>query len=448
MRKIYFYFTLFLLGCSNNGDSGPDDRRFDSLPVAHVPEITSFALSPSTAGYMEGGGTSVVTAEISFRDSGRDVQTLWVWMPDGTPMQIGKSFATETGTFTETFAMPTDQVGAFPVQIWLADKAGDISLDHTAWYSVSDWTSRVDGLPYVLNDVIWDGVVFIAVGNGGTIVTSADGIDWTASESGAEANLYAVAAYDSDIFAVGENTLLQSTDHGETWIATDEPVAASLSAVAINSSRVVVSGTSDSYEPIIMISQDRGDTWQFINLWPDQDVGFFTDIVYRDGLFIAAADTLFFSNHGWALASSDGALWNIVFRNLDSGFRTVVDDGSRFTIAGSNGAVITSIDGLNWSEIQTPITGIDYLSGAWNGTKLMLAGDYTCILLPTPGCDFSPSESGLPRGISSIDGGMTWDLFSIDEEFRSLGMAFGNGRFVAVGGLGPSSGGGAIYTAD
>ena len=448
MRKIFFFFALFLLGCSKNGDGGPDDTGLDSSPVAHVPEISGFALSPSTASYMEGGGTSVVTAEISFRDSGRDVQTLWVWMPDGTLMQIGGLFATESGTITETFAMPTDQVGAFPVQIWLVDKAGDISLDSTAWYSVSDWTSRVNGLPYVLNDVIWDGVVFIAVGNGGTIVTSADGIDWTASESGAEANLYAVAAYDSDIFAVGENILLQSTDHGETWVAKDTPVAASLSAVAINPSQVVVSGTSDSYERIILISQDRGDTWQFVNLWLDQDVGWFTDIAYRDGLYIAAADTLFFSNHGWALASSDGAVWNTMFRNQDSGFRTVVDDGSRFTIAGSKGAVVTSIDGLNWSEIQTPITGVDYLSGAWNGTKLVLAGDYTCILLPMPGCDFSPSESGLPRGISSTDGGMTWDLFNIDGEFRSLGMASGNGRFVAVGESGQGSGEGAIYTAD
>ena len=111
MRKIFFFFALFLLGCSKNGDGGPDDTGLDSSPVAHVPEISGFALSPSTASYMEGGGTSVVTAEISFRDSGRDVQTLWVWMPDGTLMQIGGSFATESGTITETFAVPTDQVG-------------------------------------------------------------------------------------------------------------------------------------------------------------------------------------------------------------------------------------------------------------------------------------------------------------------------------------------------
>jgi hypothetical protein len=440
MRKVFFYIAIFLVGCSGGGSG--------SLPVPHAPEITSLALLPSTAGYMEGDGTSVVTAEVSFRDVGQDLQALRVRMPDGTSIVISESFATEYGTFTETFAMPTDQVGAFPVEIRLVDKAGDSSPGRTAWYSVSDWTRRVHGLPYVLNDVIWDGAVFIAVGDEGAILSSADGLDWIARESGALADLNAIAAYGSVIFAVGENILLQSTDHGETWVAKDEPVTASLSAVAINSSQVVVSGASDSYEPIIMISQDRGDTWQFINLWPDQDVGFLTDIVYRDGLFIAAADTLFFSNQGWALASSDGAVWNTEFRNPESGFRTVVDDGSRFTIAGSEGAVIASIDGLNWTEIQTPTTGIDYLSGAWNGTKLALAGDYTCVPLAMPGCDFSPSQPGLPRGIFSTDGGMTWDLFNIDGEFRSLGMASGNGRFVAVGEFDPGSGEGAIYTAD
>jgi hypothetical protein len=166
MRNYFFYFALILLGCSSNGDGGFGGSGLDISPVAHVPEISSFELSPSTLEYMEGDGTSVVTAEISFRDAGLDIQSLWVQMPDGTSMQLSESFTTETGTFTESFAMPTDQVGAFPVEVWLVDEAGDRSFDHTAWYSVSDWTSRANGLPYVLNDVIWDGAVFIAVGDG------------------------------------------------------------------------------------------------------------------------------------------------------------------------------------------------------------------------------------------------------------------------------------------
>jgi photosystem II stability/assembly factor-like uncharacterized protein len=465
MRNYFFYFALILLGCSSNGDGGFGGSGLDISPVAHVPEISSFELSPSTLEYMEGDGTSVVTAEISFRDAGLDIQSLWVQMPDGTSMQLSESFTTETGTFTESFAMPTDQVGAFPVEVWLVDEAGDRSFDHTAWYSVSDWTSRANGLPYVLNDVIWDGAVFIAVGDGGEVMTSADGIDWLARDSGVGAGLHAVAAYGSDIFAVGHNVLLRSTDHGETWTLKNDPAkawlingqffAVSLSAVIINASQVVVSGVGVCCEPIIMISEDRGDNWRVISLPSEDDPISPSDLVYRDGHFIMAADTAFPGGPGWVLASSDGELWNEVFRNPDSGFTTIVDDGSRFTIAGNRGAAIASMDGLNWTEIQAPLDEVDFHSGAGSGTRLVLAGGSTCLPgTPVAGAggglalDCSGTQPGFPGGISSTDGGVTWEIFNIDAEFRSLGMAFGNGRFVSVGISMVGDGEGAIYTAD
>jgi photosystem II stability/assembly factor-like uncharacterized protein len=465
MRKCLLYFALILLGCSSNGDGGFDGSGPDISPVAHVPEIASFELSPSTVKYMEGDGTSVVTAEISFRDAGLDIQSLWVQMPDGTSMQFSESFTTETGTFTESLAMPADKIGAFPVEVWLVDEAGDRSLDHTAWYSVSDWSSRAIGLPQVLNDVIWDGAVFVAVGDGGSVMTSADGLDWIARASGVEADLHAVAAYGSDIFAVGHNVLLRSTDHGETWALKNDPAKAwlingqffvvSLSAVAINASQVVVSGMGVCCEPIIIISEDRGDNWRVISLPSVDDLVSLSDLAYRDGLFLMVGDTVFPGSPGWVFASSDGELWNAVFRFLDSGFRTIVDDGSRFTIAGNRGAAIASVDGLNWTEIPAPLDGVDFQSGAWSGTKLVLAGRSTC--LPgtiVPGADggiaadCTGTQPGLPIGVSSTDGGVTWEIFNIDAEFRSLGMAFGNGRFVSVGISEVGDGEGAIYTAD
>ena len=376
-------------------------------------------------------------------------------------MQISESFVTESGTFNETFAMPTDQVGTFPVEIWLVDEAGDSSLEHIAWYSVSDWTARVTGLPHPLNDVIWDGAVFIAVGDGGAVLTSADGFDWVARESGVEGDLYAVAAHGSDIFAVGQNILLRSTDHGETWTPKNDPAKAwlidnqffplSLSAVVIDSSKVVVSGEGVCCSPIILISEDRGDTWQLISLPSEDDLMSPSDLVYRDGLFVMAADSVFPGNPGWVLASSDGVLWNVLFHDPESGFRTIVDDGIRFAIAGYGGAVITSTDGLNWTELQTPLDEVNLLSGASSGTKLVLAGYYICTLVRAAGgpqSDCTPPQPGYPTGISSTDGGVTWETFNIDAGFLSFGMAFGNGRFVSVGVTRAGDGEGAIYTAD
>ena len=196
-----------------------------------------------------------------------------------------------------------------------------------------------------------------------------------------------------------------------------------------------------------MISEDRGVSWRVFDPWPNQSL-YVTDLVYRNGLFVAAVDTWFFNrvDGGWVFVSPDGTLWEEVFRDPVSGFSVVVDDGSRFTVAGSDGAVITSFDGLNWTKMQTPVEGVDYHSAAWNGTKLLIAGGYPCFFQ-----NCSPPDSPLPYGIASTDGGATWDIFNIDGHYRSLGMAYGNGRFVSVGVEYPGTsfqGAGAIYTSD
>jgi hypothetical protein len=51
-------------------------------------------------------------------------------------------------------------------------------------------------------------------------------------------------------------------------------------------------------------------------------------------------------------------------------------------------------------------------------------------------------------GLSSTDGGATWEVFNIDGYYESRGMAWGNRRFVSVGQSTPISGEGAIYTSN
>ena len=453
MRKYFFYFALFLLGCSGSGDSGPDGSGFGPSPVAHVPEVSSFSLSPVTATLMQGDGTLVVTAEIGFRDTGLDIQALWVRMPDGTSMQISESFSTETGTFTETIVMPTNEVGAFPVEILLVDQAGDSSDPVTAEFRVVadmqsiDWTNRLSGLPNGLNDVIWDGVVFIVVGNRGTVLTSADGIAWVSIESGTDEDLSKIAFYGSDIFAVGDEIIMHSTDHGSSWTVKDRPMEAILQAVAVNSSQVVAGGYRRSWSTAInLISEDRGDTWQTFDSWPNEDMHM-NDLVYQDGLFVASTP----NPEGLdarVTVSSDGKMWNEVAVSDESEWavpHTIFHDGSQFILAGFEGKVFTSPDGFNWTQLQTPVQDVWYTDAAWSGSKLVLAGPWSCGYL-LGGCDL---HLGVPPvGLSTTDGGLSWEIFNIDGDYESSGLAWGNGRFVTVGRKTPFSNEGAIYTAD
>jgi hypothetical protein len=462
MRKLLFLITLVLAACSGNGDG----TKPATEPVQHFPEILELTLSPETAAYMEGDGNVVVTAEITFSDSGEDIKTLWVRTPDGTTSQFDERIFVETGTLTEDFTVPTNRIGAFHIEIWLEDRAGDSSAHRVAEFTVIDdgqhdiWTSRLSGLPHPLFDVVWNGSVFIAVGGRGAIFTSADGIEWVAIKIDTDANLYAVATDGPYVIAVGfeleggPGIILQSTDHGASWTVKARPAGVVLEAVAINASTVVVGGNRWGWGTgIALISEDRGETWRAVDSWPDEELPI-TDLVYGDGMFVAATNGLNRSGEAWVTVSADGNLWTEIAVNDEPNYLPAIFHGDgQFFLAGGSwsepfaeylGTVYTSMDGFNWTQLQTPVEDVFYRDVASDGTKLMVAGSATCGYLG--GKCFEQFD--VPVGLASTDGGVTWDIFNIDGDYESFGLAWGNGRFVSVGQSEPWPGEGAIYTTD
>jgi len=301
----------------------------------------------------------------------------------------------------------------------------------------SDWTVRLT-VPLQLNDVVWDGQVFIAVGDDAAVLTSDEGIDWVARESATDYALYAITAFDSDIYAVGGSGVLLSTDHGETWTVKVQPGFLGFVGLGVvaNSSQVIVTGIDVGFVPHIAISEDRGETWQtMIVSWGT------SDLIYRDGLFVAPGLTGVLSGGPLVpcvIVSTDGKQWSeMVFGEEVASLRTIIHDDSQFFVAGEDGTVFSSFDGFNWTELSTPLEDVDYSGGAWNGTQLILAGRV------------SSNQDGTyrPIGISSSDGGTSWDSFGIDTNYESRGIAWGNGRFVSVG-VSALSGEGLIYTTD
>lgn len=305
----------------------------------------------------------------------------------------------------------------------------------------SDWTGRLT-VPLPLVDVVWDGQVFIAIGGGlgydGVVLTSVDGIDWVERESATDNGLNAIAAFNSDIYAVGGSGVLLSTDHGETWTVKAQPGLLGFLGlgVAANSSQVIVTGVDAGFVPHIAVSEDRGESWQtMIVSWGSGD------LIYQGGLFVAPGLTRVLSGGPFVpcvMVSTDGKQWSeIVFGEEVASLRTIVHDDSQFFVAGEDGTVFSSFDAFNWTELSTPLDDVDYSGGAWSGTQLILAGR-------------APSNQDgtyRPIGISSGDGGTSWDSFGIDTNYESRGIAWGNGRFVSVG-VSVLSDEGRIYTTD
>jgi hypothetical protein len=354
--------------------------------------------------------------------------------PDGTTVEFDVINYSANQSITVEFDVPTDKVGLPYYGFRLGDLAGNRSDTWSSSLPIvwndqsSGWTKRLSNLPYGFWDVVWDGTVFVAVGDDGAILTSSDGIDWAKKESGTEATLTAVAAFGSDIVAVG-NDIVLSTDHGDSWTVKYRSDSEAFEAVALNSSQYVVGGFDyERTTEIIMISEDRGATWEVVDEDPDQDfpIG---DLAYGNGTFVATTWTS--PPHGGRVkVSANGREWNeIPVAEGDEAKRygMVVHDGNQFAVAGYSG-VSMSWDGLNWTQKQTPLLNFDFLSAATDGSKLIFAGGFGSIIMGVYAL-----ESHWPAGIASTDGGATWEFFGIDEGYLSLGMAFGNGRFVSVG---------------
>jgi hypothetical protein len=447
MRKSLLFFALLLVGC---GDSDqPLVAADDRPPTQHVPEITQLTMSPGAAMHMEGAGEIIVSAEVTFVDAGSDLRNLWVKASDDLMEYFDEALGTGTGTFTEEFALSTEHIGIYDVEFWLVDAAGNASNRVSMEFIVgpdpeeSDWTNRLSGSA-ALRDVTWDGTVFIVVGDDGTILTSPDGIDWVARDSGIDNGLEAIAAYGQDIFAVGGSDALLSIDHGENWITKNIPDGLDLSAVTVNATKVVAAGHQEDLGPMIILSEDRGDTWHVVDTFPAEAI-MFTDLTYRGDLLIATTDSPFGMDGGRVLVSLDGLEWNEVFHDEWAGLATVVQAGDQLIVGGFESTVHASLDGLNWTDKQTPDVSADYLSSAWNGSEIVLAGSYSRWTWFHGGLP----EHYVPVGVSSTDGGATWEAFYIDGYYISFGLAWGNERFVSVGWQ-PSldDGVGAIYTAE
>jgi photosystem II stability/assembly factor-like uncharacterized protein len=157
-----------------------------------------------------------------------------------------------------------------------------------------------------LAGVTWGNNEFVVVGAGGTVLTSSDGIEWTSQDPGVNTDLEDVAWTGSQYVVVGKNGAVLTSSDAETWTVLDARVdpAITLEAVAIGNGTLVAVGTKGT----IITSQNGGANWTHIDL-AAQDIDENNDL----------------SDVTW--------------------------DGSRFGVVGSFSTLLSSSDGINWTEI-------------------------------------------------------------------------------------------------
>ncbi|OIP99313.1 MAG: hypothetical protein AUK35_08450 [Zetaproteobacteria bacterium CG2_30_46_52] len=287
----------------------------------------------------------------------------------------------------------------------------------------------------VLNEVIWNGLQFIAVGSRNvvqynlgtyvaTIITSPDGVTWTSRTpqlsntvgTGWTYNLHAVAASGTEIVAVGifnhptsgESGYVEwSTDGGVTWSGSQlSPVmGGGLQGIAwggIGGSKYVAVGR----EGTILSSPNGQNTWTAQSAGLTVNDWMYDVAVQRDGSFIVSGD---FDNNVNAstlspiLTSNDGVMWVAEASNTT---QKIVNLGAQLNTVVAVGPASSILSGLQDVFPSDPAATVDYdmdgLPDAWNpnASPAQIAAS-SLVLDPRPG-NFSMQNSLLVR--SPLDG--------------------------------------------
>lgn len=266
-------------------------------------------------------------------------------------------------------------------------------------------TARTSGTENGLNGVAWSGTQFVAVGEGGTVLTSPDGVTWTSRSSGTANSLLGVAWSGVKFVAVGGNsgTVLTSSD-GITWTKQDlsgisfggQPWILSSVAWSGTQFAAVGSTTGFSSSEVILTSSD-GITW---TARP------YVAISHADLRAVAWSGIRFVAvgGSGEILSSTDGITWTAQSSGTASGLDSVVWSGTQFVVGGDGGTVLTSPDGVTWSS-RASATGSSLSAMTWTGAQFVGAGPAGTLVSSPDGVNWSLQASGTSDFLNGIVSG-------------------------------------------
>lgn len=221
--------------------------------------------------------------------------------------------------------------------------------------------------------VTWDGAQFLAVGGGGSVLSSADGDTWVNQNSQVNIDLEDVTWTGNQFVAVGGNATILTSPDGSTWTQQVIPpvVTGSLRGISASSSLIVAVG-----------------------------------------------------NNGAILTSPDGVTWTARPSGTTSSLEDAAWDGSQFVVAGVGNTILTSSDGAVWNASGPGSSGVSYFSTThWASTllpaPLLVAGGSSGTIVTSSN---TASWATLPSGTDKQLNGITW----LEDQNRTHIIIVGN----------------------
>ncbi|MBM3463782.1 MAG: hypothetical protein FJX76_16925 [Armatimonadetes bacterium] len=314
----------------------------------------------------------------------------------------------------------------------------------------------------------------MAAGSQGALLSSPDGLTWTACTSPTVEILRSVAFNGSEFAAVGDAGTIVISYDGTLWAVEETAEAEELWTVVFGNGRYVAGGARGrAYSSVDAVH------WMALNVPSTEN---FYASAYGLGQFLLAG------SQGAMLISSDGISFELVNSGTDQNLYGAAYTGEKFLAGGLEGVLIVSDDGRNWTPRATPgfhsLRGFAYAHGVWiaagagdlwtspdtftwtenpigighfqtgitekNG-RLVVPGHAGRVLTSTDAFNWQVASADTlqntnsafsagyfvlgSKGLFSVSAdGLSWTAIPAGTPRTVRGLTYGNGQFVGVGG--------------
>lgn len=251
--------------------------------------------------------------------------------------------------------------------------AGDLGTILTS-ANGSTWISATSAITNSLLALAYGQGQFVAVGTLGAILTSSNGLNWSPQDSGTPNRLNAVASTQLGLVAVGDlGTILTSAD-GSNWNVRTSGTASSLVGVSEGFGKIIAAANTT-----VLVSSTNGLDWT-TNAGPY----FFAGLAYGNGVMLGITIRSGFER------SVDGVTWNRFFGQFNNycyGLtyaRNVFIGVGGYYSGGGGRTIATSTNGMTWNIRYTNLGEGRLLSVAYGGHRFVAVGDGGAILVSAP----------------------------------------------------------------
>ncbi|MBI5069324.1 MAG: carboxypeptidase regulatory-like domain-containing protein [Deltaproteobacteria bacterium] len=244
------------------------------------------------------------------------------------------------------------------------------SRDGTAWKRDLNWPAAA----FAGRAVAWAGDRLVAAGLG-VILSAVPAVEpctmtrWTTRSSGSTSDLYGLAWSGTRAVAVGHGGTILTSPDAESWLPIEPPKPAThfFTHLAHGGGLFVAVGTRGEgthFGALISTSPDG-------LVWTDRTPGAspgLNGVAYGNGAWVAAG------NLGSLQRSTDGVGWSAVDSTTSNHLNGVSFANGRFLVSGHSGVLLTSVDGLAWTPYNAGVT-VQVTDATWVDGRYVVVGN-------------------------------------------------------------------------